>query len=151
MSAKMNVKRRLLIVEDGHEYEEFAGLFLADAYELRAAHSAAEAREVAASWAPHVCLLDLRFERTAPEALEGDVEGLASRRFGGDRGRALRHLQDQQGTIVLARLREQGWDGRALFVHDFPARRLANLRRLYGDVRAIPRFDAAAMREALEG
>jgi hypothetical protein len=32
-----------------------------------------------------------------------------------------------------------------VFVHDFPPRRLANLRRLYGLVAAVPSFDAAAI------
>ena len=35
--------KRILVIEDGSEYEEFARLFLADACEVRAAHSAAEA------------------------------------------------------------------------------------------------------------
>ncbi len=143
--------RRLLVVEDGHEYEEFARVFLSDAFEIVSAHSAREALARASSSAPDALLLDLRFERTDPSDLEGDVDGLAARRFGGDRTRALRHLQDQQGTIVLARLREAGCKAPAVFVHDFPTGRLRNLRRLYGDVRAVERFDAAAIRRALAG
>jgi hypothetical protein len=34
-------------------------------------------------------------------------------------------------------------------VHEFPARRAANLRQLYGDVRTVPNFDAVALRQAL--
>ncbi|MCA9578056.1 MAG: hypothetical protein R3B40_08030 [Polyangiales bacterium] len=141
--------RRLLVVEDGHEYEEFVRLFLGQRFELRVAHSAREAREVARDFAPEGLLLDLRFERTPADALEGDADDLAARRFGGDRTRALRHLQDQQGTIVLAQLRAQGCDVPALFVHDFPARRLANLQQLYGAVHAIPAFDAQAIARVL--
>ena len=33
----------LLVIEDGHEYEEFARLFLAASYDVVAAHSCAEA------------------------------------------------------------------------------------------------------------
>ncbi len=61
----------------------------------------------------------------------------------------MRHLQDQQGTVVLAHLRERGCHVPALFIHDFPARRLDNLRQLYGDVHAIPSFDASAIAKVL--
>ena len=142
-------RRRLLIVEDGHEYEEFVRLFLGERFEVRVAHAAAEATRLAREFQPDALLLDLRFERTPADALEGDADDLAQRRFGGDRARALRHLQDQQGTIVLAQLRAQGCDVPALFVHDFPARRLANLQQLYGAVHAIPAFDAQAIARVL--
>ena len=79
----------------------------------------------------------------------GDLDDTAARMFAGDRTRALRWLKDQQGTLVLAKLREAGFAQRAVFVHDFPARRLDNLRRLYGDVGAVPGFDAAAILSAL--
>jgi DNA-binding NarL/FixJ family response regulator len=141
--------RRLLIVEDGNEYEEFVRLFLGARFDVRVAHNAREASTVAREFAPDALLLDLRFERTPADALEGDADDLAQRRFGGDRARALRHLQDQQGTIVLARLRADGCSAPALFVHDFPARRLANLRQLYGDVHAIASFDAQVIAQVL--
>jgi hypothetical protein len=60
-------------------------------------------------------------------------------------------LQDQQGTLILAELRAAGFAQPALFVHDLPPRRLANLRRLYGAVDAVPALDAAAIRRALAG
>lgn len=140
---------KLLLVEDGHEYEEFAQVFLSDAFEIEAARSAAEALERAARTRFDAFLVDLRFERAPEEALAGDVEDVARRLFAGDRARALRWLKDQQGTLVLAALRRAGHPQRAVFVHDFPRQRLENLRRLYGDVRAVPGFDAAAIREAL--
>ena len=83
--------------------------------------------------------------------LIGDLAATAERLFAGDRARALRHLQDQQGVLILAELRKAGHTQPAVFVHDFPARRLDNLRRLYGDVRAVPNFDASALRSALTG
>ena len=95
-------------------------------------------------------LVDLRFERAPEAALIGGVEDTANRLFGGDRARALRWLKDQQGTLVLAELRRAGHAQPAVFVHDFPRQRLENLRRLYGDVRAVPGFDAAAIRAALD-
>lgn len=140
---------KLLLVEDGHEYEEFARLFLSDAFEIEAARSAAEALERAARTRFDAFLVDLRFERAPEDALVGDVDDVARRLFAGDRVRALRWLKDQQGTLVLAELRRAGHAQPAVFVHDFPRQRLENLRRLYGDVRAVAGFDAAAIREAL--
>ena len=147
--------RRVLLIEDGTEYEEFARLFLADACELVAAHDAAGALASAAQAAAagsrfDAFLVDLRFERAPEAALIGGVEETANRLFGGDRARALRWLKDQQGTLVLAELRRAGHAQPAVFVHDFPRQRLENLRRLYGDVRAVPGFDAAAIRAALD-
>jgi hypothetical protein len=141
--------KRVLLIEDGGEYEEFARLFLADACQIEAAHSAAEAIERAASGSFDAFLVDLRFERAPEDALIGDVEGTAKRLFAGDRVRALRWLKDQQGTLVLAELRKAGHAQPAVFVHDFPRQRLENLRRLYGEVRAVPGFDAPAIRAAL--
>ncbi len=141
--------KRLLLIEDGREYEEFARIFLADACEIAAAHRGSEALQIAATSAVDAFLVDLRFERAPEDALLGDVEETARRLFAGDRGRALRWLKDQQGTLVLAELRRAGHRQPAVFVHDFPRQRLENLRRLYGDVRAVPGFDAAAIRAAL--
>lgn len=145
----MSEKRRLLVVEDGHEYAEFARLFLGDVYDISAAHSAEGALAILDSTGADVLLVDLRFDRAAPEGLVGDVDETARRLFGGDRARALRHLQDQQGALVLGALRTKGHGQRAVFVHDFPPRRLENLRKLYGDVDAVASFDAAAIRAAL--
>lgn len=141
--------KRLLIVEDGQEYLEFARLFLADAFDVTAARSGGEALAALKEGAFDVILFDMRFERTAPELLVGDVNETARRLFGGDLSRALRYLKDQQGTLVLAQIRAAGYAQPAIFIHDFADRRLGNLRKLYGDVRAVPGFDARAIREAL--
>jgi CheY-like chemotaxis protein len=144
--------RLLLVIEDGSEYSEFARLYLADAFTIVTARSAAEAlAALAAPAGADVLLVDLRFDRAPVEALVGDVEATARRVFGGDRDRALRHLQDEQGTLILSALRAAGHTQRAVFVADLPPRRLENLRRLYGDVDAVPSFDAAALREVLGG
>lgn len=137
---------RLLVIEDGHEYEEFARTFLTG-FEVQAVHSGDEA--VACASGCEAFLIDLRFERSTTSDLVGDIEGTAQRRFGGDVHRAIRHIKEQQGALVLAALRAAGHDQRAVFVHDFPARRLANLQRLYGDVWAVATFDAVAIRSAL--
>ena len=55
---------------------------------------------------------------------------------------------DQQGALVLAALREARCDVPAVFVHDFPERRLDNLRKLYGRVGAVGTFDAARILDA---
>jgi ActR/RegA family two-component response regulator len=142
---------RLLVIEDGTEYREFAEMFLGERFEVIPARSAREAL-LALSAAPIAAMLvDLRFERAAAEDLTGDVTETAKRMFGGDVQRALRWLKDQQGTLVLKKLREAGHAQRAVFVHDFPKDRLANLVRLYGDVRSVPGFDADAIARALEG
>jgi hypothetical protein len=140
---------RLLVVEDGTEYTEFARLFLTGDFEIATAHSAAHALEEAGSSPPTALLVDLRFDRTPVDALVGDVRESARRLFGGDEARALRHLQDQQGTLILGELRKAGVGAPAVFVHDFPPRRLENLNKLYGPVRAVPSFDASAIRRAL--
>ena len=139
---------RLLVIEDGHEYEEFARLFMAPPFDVVAAHRASEALE----WAPEAgaFLIDLRFERASREDLLGDVAGVAQSRFGGEEERAARWLKEQQGTLILAALREAGHAQPAVFVHDFPARRLNNLKRLYGAVGAVPSFDAQAILAAFE-
>jgi hypothetical protein len=138
----------LLVIEDGTEYEEFANAFLVPPFVVTAAHTAAESLTAMSTRPPAALLLDMRFERTPTEDLLGDVEGTAKRLFAGDRERARRHLVDQQGALVLASLREAGCHAPAVFVHDFPARRLENLRKLYGRVGAVPGFDAALILDA---
>ena len=138
----------LLVIEDGMEYEEFARAFLSPPYDVRGARTASEALASLATASPDALLLDMRFERTPERFLLGDVEDTARRLFGGDRDRARRHLTDQQGALVLAALREAGCAAPAVFVHDFPDRRLANLRKLYGRVAAVESFDAARILEA---
>jgi DNA-binding NarL/FixJ family response regulator len=135
----------LLVIEDGAEYEEFARLFLAERFDVVSAHSAREALDAAASHAIDAMLIDLRFERARDEDLVGDVEGTASRLFAGDRARATRWLKEQQGTLILGELRKAGHAQPAVFVHDFPPPRLANLKKLYGRVAAVPSFDASAI------
>jgi hypothetical protein len=145
------VGKRLLVIEDGTEYVEFARLFLSDAFEVHGVRSAAEALARLHEHGADALLIDLRFDRAREEALVGDLGATAERLFGGDRARALRYLQDQQGTLILAELRAAGHAQPAVFVHDFPARRLANLQKMYGAVSAVSSFDAAAIRAALGG
>jgi hypothetical protein len=139
---------RLLVIEDGDEYAEFARVFLRD-LTISSAHSAATAIELLRQEGADALLIDLRFDRAPVEALVGDVAATAARLFGGDDERALRYLQDEQGMLILSQLRAAGFTQPALFVHDLAPRRLANLRRLYGAVSAVSQLDAAAIRRAL--
>ena len=141
---------RVLVIEDGDEYLEFAVSCLGDGFEFMHAHSHQEACDaLAASAAINVFFFDLRFERSTESALVGDIDATAKRMFAGDRMRARRWVKDQQGALILAALRLAGHKQRAVFIHDFPPERLANLRKLYGDVLAVPDFNAALIRKAL--
>ncbi len=139
----------LLVIEDGHEYSEFVAVFFRD-WQARRATSAGEALALLAAAPVDAFLMDLRWTQGDEAALTGDLEGTATRLFAGDRARARHYLLDHQGTFILAALRAAEHHQPALFINDLAPRRLANLRTLYGDVRAVPRFDAAAMRAALE-
>ena len=140
--------KRMLVIEDGSEYVAFMRAFFAETCACDEAHDAEQALEKAS--AAEVFLVDLRFERAPSAALLGDLEQIAQQLFGGDRARAERHRQDQQGTYILRALRAAGHLQRAIFVHDFSARRLENLRTLYGDVRAASSFDVTMIRALLE-
>lgn len=144
-------RRQLLVIEDGTEYAEFARAFLAEDFEIRAAPSAAAALALLAEGGIDALLIDLRFDRAEAGTLVGDLEATARRLFAGDRERARRWLQDQQGTLILAELRAAGHRQPAVFVHELPPRRLDNLRRMYGQVQAVPSFDVARLRRALGG
>ncbi len=143
--------KQLMVIEDGTEYLEFAERFLAHAFVVRGSRSAREAFALLSAGPADGFLLDLRFERSPDEDLLGDVSELAERRFAGVRDRAAAYLREQQGAIVLAALREAGHDAPAVFVHDFPPRRLENLRKLYGRVDAVASFDARRIEAALGG
>jgi hypothetical protein len=142
--------KKLLVIEDGDEYAEFARSFLGDRYEVLRACSGEEARAALTTHAIAGLLIDLRFDRSDDARLVGGLEDTAGRLFAGDRERALRYLKDQQGALILGALRGVGHHQPAVFVHDFPPRRLANLRRLYGAVSAVPSFDAQAILAAFE-
>ena len=92
--------RRLLVIEDGTEYGEFARLFLSDAWDIEVARSAAEALDRLARSGFDALLVDLRFDRAPRDALVGDLDGTARRLFAGDEGRALRHLHEHRPVRV---------------------------------------------------
>jgi CheY-like chemotaxis protein len=142
--------KRLLVIEDGREYLEFAQLFLRDAFDATVAHCLDEALHLLAGAEPFAALLiDLHFGATPAHRLTGDLARTAALLFFGNEARALGYLRDEQGALILAALRARGYDQRALFVHAFGARRLRNLRALYGDVVAVDAFDAHAIHQLL--
>ena len=143
--------KKLLVIEDGNEYAEFAGLFLGSHFEILVAKRCEDALACLRSRSIDGLLIDLRFDRAVEAELVGDVDATAERLFAGDRTRALRHLQDQQGVLILAELRAAGFAQLAVFIHEFLPRRLDNLQRLYGPVHALPTFDAEALLAVLEG
>jgi hypothetical protein len=143
--------KTLLVIEDGNEYTDFARLFLGAHFQILSEKRCADTLACLRSQVVDGLLIDVRFDR-APEAdLIGDVAATAARLFAGDRERSLRHLQDQQGVLILAELRAAGFKQKAVFIHEFLPRRLENLRRLYGPICALPAFDAAALLQVLEG
>jgi CheY-like chemotaxis protein len=139
----------LLIVEDGREYLDFFRLFLEEEHTYLHAQSGAEAFAHLEEEAVDLVVLDMRFERSPPKDLLGDVDQVARDYFGGDPARAQRFVADNQGTLVLAELRAQGYRQPVLFVSDLPSRKRDNLRGLYGEIRAVPNFDAAAIRREI--
>src|SRR4051794_28967683 len=97
--------KHLLVIEDGNEYTEFSRLFLRPDFVVHQAQSARQALQAFAQVQMEALLIDLRFDRAPADALLGDVAATAARMFGGNQGRALRYLQDQQGVLILAELR----------------------------------------------
>jgi hypothetical protein len=143
--------RRLLVIEDGDEYAEFARVFLTRHFSIDVAKRGEDALACLRSRPAHGLLIDLRFDRAASTDLVGDIAATAARLFAGDQERALRHLQDQQGVLILAELRAAGFMQPAVFIHDFPQRRMENLKKLYDPVHAVPSFDAALLLQILGG
>lgn len=142
--------KTVLVIEDGNEYAEFMRTFLCGEFDVLSAKCATDALACLRKHSVHAMLVDLRFDRAPIDDLIGDVVATAERLFGGDKERALRHLQDQQGVLILAELRAAGFHQRAVFIHEFLPRRLQNLKRLYDPLSALPAFDAVALRALLE-
>jgi hypothetical protein len=157
----------VLVVEDGHEYTTNLVRFLGDAFAFTRAgdgfaalqalgYGAPDAgRSSETASAPEVStfgaiFLDMRFDRAT--RFLGDQAALATR-FSGDATRARRFLEDNQGTYVLAAIREAGCTIPVVFSYDFDGepRRFRNLVKRYGPLRYLN--DAAGpsdMRAALD-
>ena len=124
------VRPRVLVVEDGTEYSDNLVQFLGDDFAFTRAGDGPTALAMLAEATWDAVFLDMRFDRA--ERLLGDLDALVDR-FAGDRERARRFLEDNQGTYVLAAIREAGHSAPVLFSYDFDGepRRLQNLERRY--------------------
>ncbi len=147
------MKRRVLIVEDGTEYSTTLGRFLSESFEFVRAGDAAEALAALGRGGFDVVFLDMRFDRVPVESLLGDLQAHTAR-LGGDRQRARRFLEDNQGTFVLAALREAGHQLPVVFSYDFgeEPRRFRNLSQRFGPLQFLDsNAGPVEIREALAG
>ena len=126
-----DARPRVLVIEDGHEYITNLRRFLDNALALQRAGDGPDALQLIENNAFDAIFLDMRFDRA--EALLGDLDALCGR-FAGDTARARRFLEDNQGTYILAALREAGCAVPVIMSYDFDGepRRFQNLARRYG-------------------
>lgn len=146
---------RVLVVEDGFEYIGNLQQFLGATLDFERAGDGPEALRLLASQPFDAVFLDMRFDRAG--ALIGDLDALCAR-FAGDAARARRFLEDNQGTYILAALREAGCPLPVVMSYDFDGepRRFQNLARRYGPLgylndAASPLEIRAALTEAAAG
>ncbi|MFT6142492.1 MAG: hypothetical protein ACJAZO_000631 [Myxococcota bacterium] len=130
---------RILIIEDGHEYTDTLTRFAGDAAEWMRAGNAAEGLTHLAQGGWDAAFLDMRFNRVPDDALLGDVVALTTR-FAGDRTKAIRFLQENQGTLVLSAIRAAGYALPVLFSYNFDEepRRWARVHAANGRVGFVP-------------
>ncbi|MBX2803059.1 MAG: hypothetical protein KTR31_35585 [Myxococcales bacterium] len=140
---------RVLVVEDGTEYIDTLGRFLAQGFAWSRAGSGPEALALLAHPGADVVFLDMRFDRTPEAQLLGDRQA-AARRFNGDAVQARRYLEDHQGNFILAAIRAAGHDTPVLLSHDFTSepRRWAKLSTRYAPVDFL--IDVASPSEVAE-
>jgi CheY-like chemotaxis protein len=138
---------RVLVVEDGHEYTETLSRFLPDVTWERAG-SGPDALQKLAAGAYDAVFSDMRFDRVPDEQLLGDIAE-TSDQFNGDAVQARRHLQDHQGTYVLAAIRQAGHPLPVLMSYDFEGepKRWERLKKRHGRVDYLP--DQASPAEIL--
>lgn len=122
---------RVLIVEDGEEYTTTLSRFLAG-FTLVRAGDGNDALSRLESEHFDVVFLDMRFDRVPAARLLGDLAAAADR-CNGDRERATRFLEDNQGAYVLAAIRDAGHSIAVVFSYDFEAepRRWKNLEQRF--------------------
>ncbi|HJN72531.1 MAG TPA: hypothetical protein QGF58_01240 [Myxococcota bacterium] len=122
---------RVLIVEDGEEYSSTLSRFLAG-FTLVRAGDGHEALDRLAAEHYDVVFLDMRFDRVPASRLIGDMAA-AEDRCNGDRERATRFLEDNQGAYVLAAVRAAGHVIPVVFSYDFDhePRRWKNLEQRF--------------------
>lgn len=129
---------RVLIVEDGFEYEQTLSRFLPDVDWVRAGHGG-EALAHLGEGAFDAVFLDMRFDRVEPDQLLGDLAAMADR-FNGDPVQARAFLQDHQGIFVLDALRAAGHTLPVVISYDFSGepRRWSRLQQRHAPVAYLP-------------
>lgn len=125
---------KVLIIEDGLEYSETLGRFLPEV-DWHRAGSGPAGLERLGDEAFDAVFLDMRFDRVPDDELLGDMAATADR-FNGDPVQARAYLQDHQGLLVLAALRDAGHRVPVLISYDFASepRRWTRLAERHGPV-----------------
>ncbi len=145
----MAQRPRILLVEDGHEYIQTYDRYLGEEFEFVRAGDGETALALLNDEDWHAVFLDMRFDRA--EHLLGDLDALEIR-FHGDRARAKRFLEDNQGTYIAAAIRGAGYRHPLLFSYDFDSepRRFNHIQAQYAPVSYIgDTAGPADVREAL--
>lgn len=143
---------KVLVIEDGEEYSRLLRRYLAERFDFVRAGDGPSALALLADQAFAVVFLDMRFDRADPQRLLGD-KAEVSDRFGGDATQAQRFLEDNQGTYILAALRESGCALPVLFSYDFDGepRRFRHLAQSWGPLAYLSdNAGPERIREALE-
>lgn len=129
----------VLIIEDGDEYLENLGRFVAGPRYLQA-RSGSAALAILAAEPVDLVYLDMRFDRIPREDLLGD-HAAATREHNGDPLRGWRYLENNQGLFVLDALARNGYGHvPVILAYDFSreAGRLKHLKRRYPTLHWVP-------------
>lgn len=126
---------KILVIEDGEEYTHNLTRYLGEVFDFVRAGDGGQALDLVGEGGFGAVFLDMRFDRVPTSRLLGDLASVADR-FNGDAERAARFLEDNQGTYVLAALRQAGCTLPVIFSYDFDGepRRWQNLSRRFGPV-----------------
>lgn len=129
----------ILIIEDGFEYQQTLERFLGSEFVFERAGSGPAGIERLQQGGVDAVFLDMRFDRVPDDELLGDVAAVADQ-FNGDPVQARLHLQDHQGTFVLAALRAAGLKVPVLLSYDFSAepRRWSRMQAAHKPVEFLP-------------
>ncbi|MFK7928072.1 MAG: hypothetical protein AB8H79_07770 [Myxococcota bacterium] len=108
---------KVLIIEDGYEYEQTLSRFLPDVDWVRAG-TGGQGLGLLLETTFDAVFLDMRFDRIDESDLLGDLAATADR-FNGDPVQARAFLQDHQGVFVLDAIRAAGHRVGVVLSYDF--------------------------------
>ena len=110
----------ILVVEDGDEYMDVLSRFVGG-YRYIQTHDGSAALAVLRSEEIAAVYLDMRFDRVPHEVLLGDIQKVSDK-FSGDRERAWKFLEKNQGLYILNHLCGNGYSHIPMVLsHDFSA------------------------------